>query len=308
MGNNNELLNRINEKYGSMSKGQKALASYITENYDKAVFLTAAKLGEVVGVSESTVVRLATALHYKGYPQFQKALAEMVKQKLNNAQSMEVTYSRIDHENVLKTVMGSDCERVQQTLAGISEQVFDQAQNLLCEARKIYVIGIRSCAPLASYLAFYLNFMFEDVMLIGTNSPSEIFEQMRHIGPDDAIVGISFPRYSMRTLKALELANNRNAKVITLTNSVYSPVNLYSSCNLVAPSNMGTFMESLTAPMSVINALIMGLCLKREGVVVETLDQLESLWDEYQVYESDEINEMDESVKLKYARPERKNE
>ena len=159
-----------------------------------------------------------------------------------------------------------------------------------------------SCAPLASFLAFYLNMMFEDVRLLSTNSSSELFEQMVRISKDDVIIGISFPRYSMRTLKAMEFANNRSAKVITITDSVHSPMNLYSSCNLIAKSDMASIVDSLVAPLSVINALIVALCMKKQGEVVQTLEMLEDIWDEYQVYENDEINAIDDSLKMRYAR------
>lgn len=308
MGNTNELVNRINERYGSLSKGQKVLAAYITDNYDKAVFLTAARLGEVVGVSESTVVRFATHLGYKGYPEFQKALEEMVRNKLNSVQRMEDTYGRISQSKILETVLTSDAERIRDTMESIDEHAFDLAVDTILSAKNIYVIGIRSCAPLAEFLAFYLNLMFNNVHLLHTNSSSEVFEQMVRIDKNDVIIGISFPRYSMRTLKALEFANNRNAKVITLTDSVHSPMNLYSSCNLIAKSDMAAIVDSLVAPLSVINALIMALCMKKQGEVVKTLEMLENVWEEYQVYGNDEINYIDDSMKMRYARLGDKNE
>ena len=284
MSNTNDLSNRINEKYKSMSKGQKLLASYITDNYDKAVFLTAARLGEVVGVSESTVVRFATNLGYKGY------------------QRMEVTYGRISQSQILETVLQSDTENLKSTLESIDQNAFELAVDTILNAKNIYVIGIRSCAPLASFLAFYLNLMFDKVHLLHTSSSSELFEQMVRIGNEDVIIGISFPRYSMRTLKAIEFANNRNAKVITLTDSVHSPMNLYSSCNLIAKSDMASIVDSLVAPLSVINSLIVALCMKKQSEVVGTLEMLEKIWGEYQVYENDEIDHIDDSIKMRYAR------
>ena len=236
--NINELISRIDARYGKMSKGQKRLADYVKGNYDKAVFLTAAKLGEIVGVSESTVVRFATQLGYSGYPGFQKALEELVRNKLNSIQRMEVTYGRISQSEILETVLQSDIEKIKLTLGAIDHAAFNLAIDTILNARRIYVVGIRSCAPLASFMGFYLNLVCEDVVTVNTNSSSEIFEQMVRIGKDDVIIGISFPRYSMRTLKAMEFANNRNAKVITLTDSVHSPMNLYSSCNLIADSDM----------------------------------------------------------------------
>ena len=293
MGNSNDLSNRINEAYSTLSKGQKLLASYITDNYDKAVFLTAAKLGDVVGVSESTVVRFATHLGYKGYPDFQKALEELVRNKLNSVQRMEVAYGRISQSKILESVLHSDAERIKESIEMIDPNAFDMAVETILNAKRIYIVGIRSCAPLAGFLAFYLN---------------ELFEQMVRISKDDVIIGISFPRYSMRTLKAMEFANNRSAKVITITDSVHSPMNLYSSCNLIAKSDMASIVDSLVAPLSVINALIVALCMKKQGEVVNTLEMLEDIWDEYQVYENDEINYIDDSMKMRYARLGEKNE
>lgn len=292
----NELLIRMEEKYKKMSKGQKRLADYVTENYDKAVFLTAARLGEVVGVSESTVVRFATQLGYKGYPGFQKALEELVRNKLNSIQRMEVTYGRISQSEILETVLQSDIEKIKLTLTGIDQKAFELAIDTILSAKRIYVIGIRSCAPLASFLCFYLNLVCENVTAVNTNSSSEIFEQLIRINEEDVIIGISFPRYSMRTLKALEFASNRKAKVITLTDSVHSPMNLYSSCNLIARSDMASIVDSLVAPLSVINALVVALCMKKQKEVVNTLETLEQIWGEYQVYSKDELNQVDDTL------------
>ena len=301
-GNTNDLTSRINECYGSLSKGQKILATYITDNYDKAVFLTAAKMGQVVGVSESTVVRFATHLGYKGYPEFQKALEEMVRNKLYSIQRMEVTYGRISQSHILETVLQSDQEKIKDTLEHIDEHAFELAVDTIIKAKHIYIVGIRSCAPLAAFMAFYFNLMFENVTLLQTNNSSELFEQMVRISKDDVIIGISFPRYSMRTLKAMEFANKRNSKVITLTDSVHSPMNLYSSCNLIARSDMASIVDSLVAPLSVINALIVALCMKKQGEVAKTLETLEDIWNEYQVYENDEINYIDDKIKMRYAK------
>ncbi len=247
------LLSKMNAQYQKFSKGQKKLAAYIQENYDKAAFLTAAKLGETVGVSESTVVRFAIYLGYKGYPEFQKALEELVRTKLNSIQRMEVTYGKVPQSEILDTVLHSDIDKIKMTLDAVDHEAFELAVETILKAldavdheafelavetilkaKNIYIVGIRSCAPLAGFLAFYLNLIFDSVRLLNTNSASELFEQMIRIGEEDVIIGISFPRYSMRTLKALEFANNRNAKVITLTDSIHSPMNLYSSCNQCA--------------------------------------------------------------------------
>jgi DNA-binding MurR/RpiR family transcriptional regulator len=308
MSKTNDLNSRMNEMYKSMSKGQKLLTNYITDNYDKAAFLTAAKLGETVGVSESTVVRFAMFLGYRGYPEFQKALEETVRNKLNSVQRMEVTYGRIQKNAVLSSVLASDADKIHETMESMDEVVFEQAVETIMSARRIYVLGIRSCAPLASFLAFYLHLMFDQVVNLQTNSSSEIFEQMIHMTKEDVIIGISFPRYSMRTLKAMEFANNRNAKVITLTDSVHSPMNLYSSCNLIASSDMVSIVDSLVAPLSVINALIVALCMKKQSQVAKTLETLEEIWGEYQVYENDEIDRMDDSLKMNYEAMEKTNE
>lgn len=293
----NELLVRIKEKYPELSKGQKRLANYVTENYEKAVFLTAAKLGEVVGVSESTVVRFATQLGYKGYPGFQRALEELVRNRLNSIQRMEVTYGRIDQSEILESVLQSDIEKIKLTMSSIDPKTFNTAIDIILNARKIYIVGIRSCEPLASFLSFYLHLIFDDVIMVNTNGSSEMFEQLIRIGEEDVIIGISFPRYSVRTLKAMEFASNRKAKVITLTDSIHSPMNLYSSCNLIARSDMASIVDSLVAPLSVINALVVALCLKKQKEVISTLETLEEIWGEYQVYSSDELNpirEMDD--------------
>lgn len=298
--NTNKLLNKIDKNYEQMSKGQKLLADYILKNYDKAVFLTAAKLGKVVGVSESTVVRFATQLGYQGYPGFQKALEELVRNKLNSIQRMEVTYGRISQSEILASVLQSDIEKIKLTLANMDQNAFELAVETILNAKRIYVVGIRSCAPLANFLSFYLNLIFDNVTSVHTNSSSEIFEQLIRIGAEDVIIGISFPRYSMRTLKALEFASNRKAKVITLTDSVHSPMTLYSSCNLIARSDMASIVDSLVAPLSIVNALVVALCMKKQKDVIATLETLEQIWDEYQVYSSDELNQVDDSVSLNF--------
>lgn len=294
----NELQMRIEEKYRDLSKGQKRVAEYVLDNYDKAVFLTAARLGEVVGVSESTVVRFATQLGYKGYPEFQKALEELVRNRLNFIQRMKVTYGRISQSQILETVLQSDIEKIKQTLNGIDHSAFNQAIDTILNARKIYVLGIRSCAPLAAFMSFYLNLLCDNVIAVNTNSSSEIFEQLIRIGEEDVIIGISFPRYSQRTLKALEFASKRKAKIITLTDSVHSPINIYSSCNLIARSDMASIVDSLVAPLSVVNALIVALCMKKQEEVIGTLETLEQIWGEYQVYSGDELNRIEDNSEV----------
>ena len=307
MNNTEHLLSKMNQQYQNFSKGQKKLAAYIRENYDKAAFLTAAKLGETVGVSESTVVRFAIYLGYKGYPEFQRELEELVRNKLNSIQRMDVTYGKVPQSEILDTVLHSDIEKIKMTLEAVDHEAFELAIETILKARNIYIVGIRSCAPLAGFLAFYLNLICDGVHLLNTNSSSELFEQMIRIGEEDVIIGISFPRYSMRTLKALEFANNRNAKVVTLTDSIHSPMNLYSSCNLIARSDMASIVDSLVAPLSVINALVVALSMRKQKDVVETLGSLEKIWDEYQVYNKDEINVADNhDIELKKTEVPRK--
>lgn len=294
------LLARLNEKYPALSKGQKRLAEFIADHYDKAVFMTAAKLGAEAGVSESTTVRFATQLGYDGFPEFHRALEELVRNRLNSIQRMEVTYGRVPQEKILDTVLQSDIDKIKLTLEQIDRKAFRQAVDTMLGARTIYVVGIRSCAPLAEFLGFYLNLIFEDVRLLHTSSSSELFEQMIRISEEDVIIGISFPRYSMRTLKALEFANNRRAKVITITDSIHSPMNLYSSCCLISRSDMASIVDSLVAPLSVINALVVALSMRKQKEVMETLESLEEIWDEYQVYNNDEISYTGEKVRMKF--------
>lgn len=300
MATTTDLITKINENYGKMSKGQKLLANYIIDNYDKAVFLTAAKLGDIIGVSESTVVRFASFIGYKGYPEFQQALEEMVRTKLNSSDRIEITNGGIEQNGVLRTVLSADALKIKNTMESIDEAAFENAVEAILNARRIYVVGIRTCAPLASFLSFYLNMIFDNVVNLQTSSTSELFEQMIHINKEDCIIGISFPRYSMRTLKALEFANNRLANVITITDSIHSPMNLYSSCNLIAESDMHAVVDSLVAPLSVINALIVELCSRRQSVVAQNLEMIENVWNDYQFYENDEIDLVDDSIKMSY--------
>ena len=301
MATTTDLISKINENYGKMSKGQKLLANYIIDNFDKAVFLTAAKLGDIIGVSESTVVRFASFIGYKGYPEFQQALEEMVRTKLNTTDRIELTNGGIEQNGVLRSVLSADALKVKNTMESIDEAAFENAVEAINSARRIYIVGLRTCAPLASFLAFYLNMIFDNVINLQTSSTSELFEQMIHINEEDCIIGISFPRYSMRTLKALEFANNRRAHVVTITDSIHSPMNLYSSCNLIAESGMHYVVDSLVAPLSVINALIVELCNRNQATVANNLDMIENIWNDYQFYENDEIDLVDDSIKMNYS-------
>lgn len=286
----NDIITRINKRFAAMSKSHKAIAAFITDHYDQAVFMTAAKLGEELGISESTVVRFAAGLGYEGYPEFQQALAEWVQSKLGKVQKMNVKYGKSTQSEILSAVLSSDIEKIQDTMQNLDPVAFEAAVDSILEAETIYIVGIRSCEPLADFLSFYLNMIRGNVQLLRTTSVSEMFEQMIRIGENDVMIGISFPRYSMRTLKAMEFANDRNAKVITITDSIHSPMNLYSSCNLLARSDMVSIVDSLVAPLSVINALVVALCLKRSDEVKKNLEMLEDAWNNYQVYLNDEIN------------------
>lgn len=299
--NRNDIITRINEKYPSMSKSHKVIAAFISDHYDQAVFMTAAKLGENLGISESTVVRFASGLGYEGYPEFQKALEEWVQSKLSTVQKMSVKYGKSTQSEILSAVLSSDIEKIQDTMENLDPVAFETAVDIILEAKSVYIVGIRSCEPLADFLSFYLNMIRGNVQLLRTTSVSEMFEQMIRIDEKDAIIGISFPRYSMRTLKAMEFANDRNAKVITITDSVHSPMNLYSSCNLLARSDMVSIVDSLVAPLSVINALVVALCLKRPEEVKQGLETLEEVWNNYQVYLNDEINFIGEEPILNYS-------
>lgn len=302
MANINDLSNRINDHYRDMSKGQKRIAAFITDHYDTAAFLTAAKLGQEVGVSESTVVRFSMMLGYKGYPEFQRALEDQIHTKLDSVDRMEATYGSLTQSKLLSTMLKADRERIKKTLEIIDANAFDTAVDRIVRAKKVYIIGLRSCGPLAEFLSFYLTLMRDDVILLRTSSDNEIFEQMLRIGRDDCIIGISFPRYSMRVLKALEFANERSASVITLTDSVHSPMNLYSSCNLIAASDTSSMVESMVAPMSVLNALIVAVGVKSSKEVAKNFDLLESLWEEYQTNGNDELDYVDDATKLRYQR------
>ena len=289
-------LSRINDRFSRMSKSHKKVAEYIIDHYEHAAFMTAAKLGDTVGVSESTVVRFAYALGYDGYPQFQESLAEWVKNKLNSVQKIGAKYGKSTQSEILNSVISSDIEKLNDTMEHVDPHAFETAVDDILNAEHVYIAGIRSCDPLARFLHFYLEMIRGDVFLLTTTNTSEMFEQMIRINDKDAFIGISFPRYSMRTLKAMEFANDRNARVISITDTIHSPMCLYSSCNLLARSDMVSIVDSLVAPLSLINALVVAMCLKRPNDVRKNLETLETVWDNYQVYLKDEINFIDETT------------
>lgn len=268
-----------------LSKGHKKLAQYISSNYDKAAFMTASKLGEKVGVSESTVVRFATEMGFKGYPELQKELQQMIKSKLTAVQRMEVTSNLIGENNAIKKVLNGDIELIRDTLESVSEAEFKKSVELINNAKKIYILGVRSSAALASFLYFYLNPVFENVILVDTASGSEMFEKMFRISEDDVCVSISFPRYSKQTINALRFINDRGSKIIAITDSAFSPIAEFADALLVAKSDMVSVVDSLVAPLSLINALIVALTFSRREEVYNNFNRLESIWDEYQVYD-----------------------
>ena len=296
-----DVLKRIKDMYPKMSKSHKAIGNYICDHYDTAVFMTAAKLGEGLAISESTVVRFATYLGYDGYPEFQRALEECVKGKLSTMQRMDAKYGRSTQSEILMSVMEADIDKLNNTLHNLDPAAFEVAVDTILKADTVYVMGLRSNAPLAEFLQFYLNMIRGKVILVNTTSVTETFEQMIHISEKDAFIGISFPRYSMRTLKAMEFANDRNAKVVAITDNEHSPMILYSSCNLFAKSDMVSIVDSLVAPLSVINALVVALCLKLPQDVKRNLEMLEEAWGNYQVYLNDEINFIDDEPMLNYS-------
>ncbi|MDR3766997.1 MAG: MurR/RpiR family transcriptional regulator [Butyricicoccus sp.] len=282
----NDLMTKIQTNLSGFSKGQRLIARYIAEHYDKAAFMTASRLGATVGVSESTVVRFATELGYDGYPHLQKALQEMIRNRLTAVQRMEVAGDRMGNRDVLETVLGSDVEKIRMTLDELDRDAFHQSADAIVRARRIYILGVRSASALANFMGFYFTLLFENVRVLYTNSVSEIFEQILRIGPDDVFIGISFPRYSQRTLSAMKYSKDRGAKVIALTDSRLSPLTRYADHTLIAKSDMASFVDSLVAPLSVINALIVQVSLGRQEEVESTFNQLETIWDEYHVYET----------------------
>ena len=280
-----DILSIIQTNMNTFSKGQKLIGRFILDSYDKAAFMTASKLGKTVNVSESTVVRFAAELGYDGYPAMQKALQEMIRNKLTSIQRIEVSNDRIGNQDILSMVMQSDVEKIRMTLEEVDRDSFDRAVDAIVSARRIYILGVRSASAIASFLAFYFNLIFEDVVHIHSTSVSEVFEQLLRIGPRDVIIGISFPRYSRRTVKAMEFARDRGAQVVAITDSETSPLTAIATHTPMAKSDMASFVDSLVAPLSLVNALIVALGRRKNSDLSETFGVLEKIWDEYEVYE-----------------------
>ena len=275
---------RIENAYPTLSKGHKKIADFIRNNYEKASFMTAASLGKAVGVSESTVVRFASNIGFDGYPELQKYLQEAVKSHLTSVQRMDVAASRYGGDDFIDRAFMTDIEMIKKTRDNISREAFSKSAEAINKAKKIYILGVRSSAALASFAAFYLRFLYENVVLIDTSASSELFEQMFRIGEEDVCIAISFPRYSNQTVKALSFAKSRGATIISITDGEMSPIAPYATHLLVAKSSMVSFVDSLVAPLSVINALVAASAREKRDDVYNDFRALEEIWDEYQVY------------------------
>ncbi|MBQ3404072.1 MAG: MurR/RpiR family transcriptional regulator [Oscillospiraceae bacterium] len=282
----NDVLSAIEAASGSFSKSQRLIAEYISKNYDKAAFMTAGKLGRAIGVSESTVVRFAADLGYDGYPEMRKALQELIKNRLTFVQRIEVSKDLLESTDLPSAVLHADIEKLKCTLDELDRDDFNKAVDVITGARNIYVLGMRSSAALATFLSFYLNLLFPGVILVSGNVAGDIFEQILRVGKEDVFIGISFPRYSKRTLKAMEYAGDRGATVIGITDNKNSFVAEHSDIKLCAKSDMVSFLDSLVAPMSLINALILALSEKTGDDISKSFARLEDIWAEDQVYET----------------------
>ena len=280
-----DILALIQSNMSGFSKGQKLIANFILSSYDKAAFMTASRLGKTVNVSESTVVRFAAELGYDGYPAMQKALQEMIRSKLTSIQRIEVSNDRIGQQDILSMVLQADMEKIRMTLEETDRKGFDGAVDAILSARRIYILGVRSAAAIASFLGFYFNLIFENVTLVNTASASEIFEQLLRVREGDVVIGVSFPRYSRRTVKALEFAHDQGATVVAITDSEASPLAGIADHALLAKSDMASFVDSLVAPLSLVNALIVAVSRRKDNDLAATFEALEHIWDEYQVYE-----------------------
>lgn len=280
-----DILAILQEKEPTFSKGQKRIARYITEAYDKAAFMTANRLGKTAGVSESTVVRFAVDLGFDGYPSMQKAMQEMVLNRLTSVQRLEVASGRIGDQDVVSMVLHSDIEKLRQTSETVDRGEFQAAVNAILKAKRVYILGVRSVAPLANFLGYYLNYMFNNVHVISGVSAGEMFEKIVSVNSEDVVIAFSFPRYSSSTTKGAKYCRSAGATVIGITDSKLSPLGQCSDHVLVAKSDMVSLVDSIVAPLSLVNALIVAVASKREKELSQTFANLERIWDEYDVYE-----------------------
>ena len=282
MENAQELIQRLNHSGKKLSKSHRRIAECIVSHYDKVVFMTASRLGEYVGVSESTVVRFAAALGYSGYPQLQKALQELIRHRLTAAQRFEMT-SDMDHTQVLNKVLKADMQNIRSTLDELDVDAFEKAIDRIIQARHIYVMGLRASGPIAQFFVHYLRFIFQDVTCV-TSGVSDVFEQLARIGQGDLLIGISFPRYTSRTIEAMEFAHTRGAGLIAITDGPLSPLHASADICLNAKSDMASFVDSFAEPLSLINALIVALAQRRRQEVSEYFSNIEGIWNDYHVY------------------------
>ena len=282
MDNAQELLQRLNHSGKRLSKSHRRIAECIVTHYDKAAFMTASKLGEYVGVSESTVVRFAAALGYDGFPQLQKALQELIRHRLTATQRLEMT-GDMGHAQVLNKVLKTDIQNIRTTLDEQDLATFDAVIESILQARNLYVLGLRASAPLAEFFGHYLNFIFPNVHTV-TSGVSDVFEQIARISDEDVLIGISFPRYTSHTVKAMKFARSRGATLIAITDGPLSPLHAEANLCLMAKSDMASFVDSLAAPISLINALIVALSQRRRTQVTDYFDKMENIWSEYRVY------------------------
>lgn len=279
------ILEQIAQSYESLSKSHKAIADYILESYDKAQYLTANKLAAVTGVSEATVVRFTTEIGFTGYPAFQQALKEELKSKLTSVQRLDYTDRFQDDSQAVNDVMKTDIDNVKETLANIDHKKMNEAVETILGARKIYIMGIRSSATLSEFMHFYMTVLFDDVVQVRSNCTNELFEQVMPITEDDVLIGISFPRYSARTINSMAYAHKRGAKTIAITDRDKTPMTEHADISLFATSSMASFVDSLTAPLSLINALLVTLGMHRKDHIKSSFESLETLWSQYKVYE-----------------------
>ncbi|PBH04144.1 MurR/RpiR family transcriptional regulator [Clostridioides difficile] len=284
MKDSKHLISNIQSQYTRLSKGQKLIAQYILNNYDKVAFMTACKLGETVGVSESTVVRFANALGYSGYPKLQAALQELIKNKLTTVQRVEMAHDYSDDFAILNKVLKSDIDNIRSTLEEIDERAFKEASNKLLRARKIYILGMRSSFVVAQYLGFYLDIILDNVHIIRMDM-GDAFEQIVRINEEDVIVAISFPRYSKKSYQIVNYAKEKGAHVISLTDSLFAPVASLADNTLLVKSNMASFVDSLVPALSISNALAISVGMKEKEDIKQHFDDLEQIWKRYSVYE-----------------------
>ena len=282
------LLTTIEQVYPELSKSHKKIADFVLQNYEKAAYYTAAKLGQETDISESTVVRFATSLGFDGYPEFQDALQDDIKGKLTTLQRMEIASLKMSNEDVLSKVLSNDRASIKETLQNVSRDDFKKAAKAINKAEKIYIVGIRSSAPLANFIYFYFKMVYNNVVLIDTASASEMFEKIFKISKKDVCIAISFPRYSKTVAKTLEYVKDKGAKIIAITDSNNSPIVADANYVLTAKSTMASYVDSLVAPLSLINALIVESTMEKRDDVLDTFSELENVWDRYDVYEKTE--------------------